>query len=104
MEIYASQIPALLAPLAEQQHRAEERAHIIAGYARHGSGYVCEVTETEVVKYSDGCNSTTHFPIASIDRIVITDRNGKALREYDIIRDEPESVACARSTYGMVSS
>lgn len=101
MEIHESQIPALLAPLAEQAHLATERAHIFAGYARHRAGYVLKVNDSEVVKYHDGDNSTAHFPIASIDRIVITDRNGKPLREYDIVRDEGESVSHARVTYGM---
>lgn len=77
---------AFFLPYAEQAHRASERVHIIhdRGLSRHGAGYVCEVNEVAVAKYSDGSNTTTWIAFAEITGITITDRNGCALRSFTV--------------------
>jgi len=104
MQITQPQIQALLAPLAEQAHRADERAVIVSGRMYFGAGYISQLGETELVKYSDGSNTETRIAFSDIDRIIITDREGRELRAYDIVRDEPECLAPVRSTYGMVAA
>lgn len=73
-------------PFAEQAHRAASRVHIIhgGGRFRHGAGYVCEVNEAAVAKYSDGSNSTTWIAFAEITGITITDRNGRPIRSFTV--------------------
>lgn len=99
MDIYQHEIPALLAPFAEQQGYGPERVHVLAGYLRHRAGFVLSVDETEVVKADE--MSRSHIPLASIDRIVIANIDGKPLREYNVIRDELDALSQTRSTYGM---
>lgn len=73
-------------PFAEQAHRAASRVHIIhgGGRFRHGAGYVCEVNEAAVAKYSDGSNSTTWIAFAEIVALEVCDINGRCLRAFTV--------------------
>ena len=77
---------AFFLPYAEQAHRASERVHIIhaRGLSRHGAGYVCEVNEAAVAKYSDGSNSTTWIAFAEIVALEVCDINGRCFRAFTV--------------------
>lgn len=77
---------AFFLPYAEQAHRASERVHIIhaRGLSRHGAGYVCEVNEAAVAKYSDGSNSTTWIAFAEIDAVEVRDIDGAILQSFTV--------------------
>lgn len=75
---------AFFLPYAEQAHRAEHRVHILCGRDRHGSGYVSEVREHDVGKYSDGTNSTTWIAFAEIDALEVCNRDGAVLQRFTV--------------------
>lgn len=82
--IRRSALLSLFQPFAKEAHLARERVRIEHTGGTHGAGYVCDVNEAAVAKYSDGSNSTTWIAFAEITGITITDRNGCALRSFTV--------------------
>lgn len=75
---------AFFLPYANEAHLADERVHILRGRNRHGSGYICEVREHDVGKYTDGSNSITWLAYAEIDAVEVRDFNGTLLQSFAV--------------------
>lgn len=71
-------------PFVVAAHRAETRIHIYCGRSCYAAGYISGVDETSVEKYIDGSNSTVRVQFDEIDRLVVTNRDGRELMEFKV--------------------